>query len=284
MMRLGLKLLVPLLVLAEVALVWSGIMDLGDAVIVVAIVEALLFLIGLVGTLLIVRRYREERKTGLDPWMALEDALSLVLPRKGARLAVHEPRLHAALFRWTFQRVRPGYREFAYHRRSLMRAIMPMVILTSPIELFTVHMLAQVFSPWDWLKWVLLALGIYAILWLLGFYASLIVFPHRLEETGITLRYGAFTEGFVPYEEIQDTVRKDRKAPGPGDGLQHVPDEDALYLAVGGKTSVTLHLRTPHYVCGFLKDSAPASIFHIIADEPGRLTQELRRRAETPVS
>lgn len=87
-MKRALKLLVPLVVLAEAILVWSGVMDLGDAVLVAVGLEALLFLVGVGGLVLVVRRYRKERKAGLEPWRALEDGLSLVLPRAAARFVL----------------------------------------------------------------------------------------------------------------------------------------------------------------------------------------------------
>ena len=275
------KLVLPALVAAEVVLVWSGVMDLRDAVIVVAGLEALLLVVGAGNLLLIVRRYRRGRQEGLDGWAALEDGLALVLPRKVARLAVKEPKLLVSLFRWAFGRVRLADDEFAYHARSIMRALLPMVILTSPIELLVVHLLAQALSPWGWVKWALLVLGVYAILWLLGLYASLVALPHRLEEEGLRLRHGVFAEGFVSYEEIEEAERVGRRAPAFGDGLSHVPEEDALYVAVGGKTDVTLRLRAPLSVGGFLKESAPTRIVHLAADDPERLVRQLRRRVET---
>jgi hypothetical protein len=283
-MKRALKVLVPLVVLAEVFLVWSGVMDLGDAVLVVAGLEALLFLVGLGGLVVVVRRYRKEREAGLEPWRALEDGLSLVLPRTVARFVLHELRLLVSLFRWTFRRVRLADHEFAYHRRSLMRAIVPVVIVTSPVELLVVHLLAQALSPWAWLKWALLALGVYAILWLLGLYSSLVALPHRLEERGLRLRHGLFAEGFVPYEEIKTALRKERKAPNSGDGLSHGPGEDALYLSTGGKTDVALCLRAPRSMRGFLKETEPASRIHLALDEPDRFVRELCQRIETSVS
>jgi hypothetical protein len=283
-MKRALKVLVPLVVLAEVILVWSGVMDLGDAVLVVAGLDALLFLVGLGGLVLVVRRYRKEREAGLKPWRALEDGLSLVFPRTVARFILHEPRLFVSLFRWTFRRVRLADHEFAYHRRSLMRAIVPVVIVTSPVELLVVHLLAQALSPWGWLKWALLALGVYAIFWLLGLYASLVALPHRLERTGLRLRQGVFAEGFVPYGEIEDVERTSRMAPTFGDGLSHVTEEDALYLTTGGKTDVALRMRAPRSVRGFLKETEPASRIHLAADEPDRFVRELRQRIEASVS
>ena len=147
-MKHALKVLVLLVVLAEVILVWSGVMDLGDAVLLVAGLEALLFVAGLGGLVLVVGRYRKERRAGMDVWRALEDGLSLVLPRAMARLAVKEPRLLVCLFRWTFRRVKLTNEEFAYHKRSLLRAIVPLLMVSAPVELVVVHVLALAFSPW----------------------------------------------------------------------------------------------------------------------------------------
>jgi len=283
-MKRASKVLVPLVVLTEAILVWSGVMDLGGAVLVVAGLEALLFLVGLGGLVLVVRRFRKERRAGLEPWRALEDGLSLMLPRTAARFVLHEPRLFVYLFRWTFRRVKCVDDEFAYHRRSLLRAIMPVVIVTSPVELLVVHLLAQAFSPWGWLKWALLALGVYAILWVFGLYASLVALPHRLEERGLRLRQGVFAEGFIPYAEIEDAVGTQRKAPNSGDGLSYVPEEDALYLATGGKTDAALRLLAPRSMRGFLKETEPASRIHLAVDEPDRFVRELRQRMETSIS
>ena len=146
-MKRALKVLVPLVILAEATLVWSGVMDLGDAVLLVAGLEALLFVAGLGGLVLVVGRYRKERRAGTDAWRTLEDSLSLVLPRVVARSAVKEPRLLVCLSRWAFRRVRLTNHEFAYHKRSLLRAIVPLLVVSGPVELLVVHVLALAFSP-----------------------------------------------------------------------------------------------------------------------------------------
>jgi hypothetical protein len=281
-MKRALKVLVPLVILAEVILVWSGVMDLGDAVLSVAGLEALLFVAGLGGLVLVVGRYRRDRRAGMDAWRALEEGLSLVLPRAVARVAVKEPRLFVCLFLWTFRRLRLTNEEFAYHKRSLLRAIVPLLVVSAPVELVLVHVLALAFSPWWWLKWALLLLGVYATLWLLGLYASLVTLPHRLEEEGLRLRYGLLAEGFFPYQEIETVSRRELEAPTSGDGLSRVSSEETLYLAAGGKTDVSLRLRAPRSMSGFSKDTEPAYLVCLAVDERDRFVRELRRRIETP--
>ena len=78
-----------------------------------------------------------------------------------------------------------------------MGLIIVMVAFTTPVELLVLELRA----PRVWLRISLLALGHYALLWIFGFYASLVTLPHRLEEKGLRLRYDALAEGFVPLSE-----------------------------------------------------------------------------------
>jgi hypothetical protein len=188
----------PVLIAAKVGLVWSRLLDLGDAVLVMVGLEALIVLTGIGEIFLFARRYQHGRASGLDLWASLEEGLNVLVPGKMARLILQELRILAALFRWSFRRNRLAENEFAYHKRSMLQTIVPLVVVTSSVEVLVVHLLAYAFFPWVWVKWALLALRLYAIFWLLGFYASLVTLPHGLEESGLRLRYGTLARGFVP--------------------------------------------------------------------------------------
>ncbi len=277
-MKRALKWLLPALVAVEVVLVWSGLLELRDAVIVIAAVEVLLVIVGMGEVLLVARRYRRGRAEGLDAWRALEEGLALIMPRRAAKVLVLEPRLWACLLRWASRRMRPGEDDFSYHKRSLAGGLLMVVVLTTPVEL----LIWEILVPWAWLRIALLVLGIYALFWVLGFYASLIVLPHRLEEDGLRLHYGAFARGLIPYSEIEKIERNARKARKPGDGLQTHPEENALYLAMGGKTDLTLRLRTPQAIDGLFRTSEPATTIHLSADQPEKMTSKLRQRVNEP--
>jgi len=244
------KLLLPALILTEVLLVRADALSLRDAVLVVVGVEALLLAVGGRQVLLAARRYRKGRSAGLDGPSAPEDGLAVLLPRRVARLVALEPRLMACLFRWALRRARLGEGEFSYHRRSALGTFLPVVLLAAPVELGLVHVLAHAFSPWGWLKWALLVLGVYTVLWVLAFYASLVALPHRLERDGLRLRYGLFSEAFVPYGMVLEAKAERRKSPNPGDGVQHEPGSDTVHFAAGGRTDLTLRLNSPLTVGG----------------------------------
>jgi hypothetical protein len=277
-MKRALKWLLPALVAVEAVLVWSGLLELRDAVIVVVAVEVLLVIVGMGEVLLVARLYRRGRAEGLDAWRALEEGLALIMPRRVAKVLVLEPRLWVCLVRWVLRSSQRGEDDFSYRKRSLAGGLVAVVALTTPVEL----LIWEILVPWAWLRIALLVLGIYALFWVFGFYASLAVLPHRLGVNGLRLHYGAFAQGFIPYSEIQKIERRIRKAPKPGDGLQTCSEENALYLATGGKTDLTLRLRTPQTIDGLLLTSEPATVVHLSADQPEKMTSKLRQRVGEP--
>jgi len=85
------------------------------------------------------------------------------------------------VLRWISRRTVTPDREFSYHKRSQMALILVMVAFTTAVELLVLEPLA----PRVWLRISLLVLGLYVLLWIFGLYASLVTFPHRLEESGL---------------------------------------------------------------------------------------------------
>jgi hypothetical protein len=58
-----------------------------------------------------------------------------------------------------------------------------------------------------------------------------------------------------------------------------VPKEQAAYIAMGGRTDLTIRLREPVVLHGLLKPTIPVRTIHFTADEPDRLAGALRERA-----
>jgi hypothetical protein len=273
------------LVALRLALGRAGLFDARAAAIVLAGLEALVLVVAGRQVVLAVRGYRRDRAAGLDVWAALEDGLAVLLPRPLARLAALEPRLWYCLSRWLTRRGRrTDGLEFPYHRRSLIGAIVIVALLTAPVEI----LFFELVIPWRWLRLVLLVSAVYAFVWLLGLYASLVVLPHRLESDALHLHYGALAEGRIPYTAIGAVERARRSAPGGRDGPR-VADEGgapALYLAVGGRTDLTLRLREPRTFSGLRGPTLPVETVHLATDDPDRLLRALGERvfAASPAS
>lgn len=270
----ALKWSLPILILVEIVLVRAGWLSIGQAVAIVVIIEGALTLVAGIQAIRVVRRYRHQRAAGRGGVEAFEDALTLLMPQRLARLVALELRLWICLGRWLFRRHRPDERDFSYRKRSIVSALVVLVILTAPVEILILELLI----PWAWLRWVLLALAVYGMIWVIGLYASLVVLPHRVADDGLWLRYGLLSEAFIPFSEIVDIQVAPRKVPAGRDGLRVVEGERAAYLAVGGRTDVTLTLRRPQPFRTAFGRTAPVDTVHFAVDEPQRLCEAMRTR------
>ncbi len=271
--------LLPTLGVGQLLLLRAGIVDGHGALLAGALLEAAILLLAGRQLLAAWRAYRRERAAGLDVWGALEDGLAILMPRPIARLAVLEPKLWYCLIRWAARR-RPGPATFGYARRALIGPVLLLALLTLPAELLAVELLA----PWAWLR---VALGIgsaYSLCWLAGFYASLQVLPHHMGEEQLRLRFGAFAEGRVPYGQIAGIVPERRNTPGGRDGLQAPSTGSIAYLGTGGRTDLTLQLRTPLALHGLRGETVPVRTICLAVDDAATMAGALARRTGlTPV-
>ena len=270
----ALKWIFPGVLALEVVLVWGHALDGRTALIVGGALEALALLLGLRQITRAVLRYRRDRAAGLDMEAALEEGLGILFPAQVARLIALEPRMWACLFRWLVLRRPLTSEEFRYSKRSPMGALLALICLTTPIEIFAYELLI----PWAAVRWALAIITLYSLIWLFGLYASLQTLPYRLESAGLRVRYGLLAAGAVPYDRIADVVAERRKAPGGREGVQTAPEQQAGYIAAGGRTDVTLRLCAPVALAGLLKPTPPMTTLHLAADDPDRFVAALRAR------
>lgn len=231
--------LTPAVVLAEVVLVSSGLVDIRNAVIALAVIETLFALTAVSRVVAAARAYRAGRAAGSDGWAAAEEALAQVMPRKLARLVLIEPRLFGCLVRWlTGRYAAPADDSFGYHRglRPLLAVIVGLVVVEGAVADMLIAALVPA-GPW---VWIALGLHLYGLVWLVGFYASMVVRPHRLLADGLHLRDGVFTEVIVPYEAITGARAARRDNLGRS-GLEVEPASGVGLFATGDAT-ITLGL------------------------------------------
>jgi hypothetical protein len=158
-----------------------------------------------------------------------------------------------------------------------MGILLLIVLLTAPLEI----LIFEILIPWTWLRILILLASVYSILWILALYASLTVVPHRLKPDMAVFHHGALAEGRIPYTLI-DSIAVDRRAsPGGQEGIKLSPDKTSAYLAVGGKTDVTLRLREPREIYGLIGTTAPVSTLCVAVNESERMVQALGKRIGT---
>src|SRR5688500_3089953 len=247
------KWLLPILIILQVILLVGGFVPASTALLVGGIVELLLLAVVARQLIVAVRRYRHDRREGLNVEKAIEDGLAVFMPRKAARLVALEPRIWLYLYNWLLRRRPLAPNEFSYRGRSIIGTMMVVVLVTGPVEMLLVELLV----PWAWVRWTLLILGLYGAIWIAGLYASMRVRPHRLDTGGLRLYHGILAEGFVPYSDISEVQQGRRPVRSRSEGLLHVPQEEATYLPMGGRTDVTLRLNRAVAVEGLLSPLPP---------------------------
>ena len=150
--------------------------------------------------------------------------------------------LYYALFSWRTQPV-VGARDlaFTYHRKSGYVGLLGTLAGVTVVEAAAVHLLVQGWSRTA--AWVLTALSLYGLLWLLGFLQAVRLRPVLLAPDALHLRVGLRWSARIPYERIA------RVAPA---GIA-APDRRAagyLHAALLGAPRLLLDLDEPVEVEG----------------------------------
>lgn len=128
----------------------------------------------------------------------------------------------------------PGTYHFDYTKGSLAMPI-AMLIVTA-IEIAVVHFLV----PWAWLKILLLVLGVYAAVFVIGIFADRKVHPHELSSEGLKLNWGqteVLTTGLANVEDVRkQSVHK---------YTYTTVDGSTLVLTALSSTNVAVFFRAP---------------------------------------
>jgi hypothetical protein len=270
----ALRWLVPAGIVLDLGLFRSGLVSGRAALALGAALELVTLGIACVLAGQVVRRYRTERRAGVDAWMALEDGLALLLPRAAAGVVAMELRLWGCLWSWAVARRRLGPDEFSYRAGARLALVLVLVVLTTPVEVLALELLL----PWRWLRILMAVSAVYAVFWIAGLYGSLAVLPHRLEATGARFRYGALASVFVPYAAIASASLEKRPLPGGRPGLRLAPADEAAYLSATDRAAVTLRVPGGARIRRVTGETAPVTTLHLGADRPDALLAALRER------
>jgi hypothetical protein len=259
-----LKWLLPVLIIIEIFLVFSGIIDIKTAVGIIIGVELSLAFVGTTQIVRVFRRYKQNRENGINIWTALIDGLSVVLPTFAARAVVLEFQLWTSLFIWAFQLYRKPPDTYTYHKHSILGIAILIVLFCCPFEIA----IFELIIPWAWLRWTLLILSIYSLIWVLGFYSSLVIHPHRIDENGVKLHFGAFADGFIPIADISEIKSEKRNTPKKSRGLLIDSVQSTAYICMEFESNITIELSVPIFLNGFTSRTTEVRIICISVDDP----------------
>ncbi|MFG2053784.1 hypothetical protein ACGFI9_07095 [Micromonospora sp. NPDC048930] len=201
------------------------------------------------------------------------------------RIAVaYEIGMWRSLYRWLLRRpptTEPGAQVFSYV--GVVKPILIAFIVLSAVEIPIFDVILAHTLPSA--RKVVLALGVWGLLWMIGLFASLRVHPHVAEAAGLRVRNGFSVDFLVPWAAIATVSARYRSLPS-SRAVQVTQDEGATILNIGAakQTSVDLVLREPLSVRLPKGPSEPVHEIRLYADDPAALITRTRQHlpARTP--
>lgn len=206
-----------------------------------------------------VQRSRSALRAEGDPVWRAQQAREPLLRALGLELCV----LHYALIT-PFRRARQPVTAHVFANAAAPRQLLSALALISVLESVGLHLLVHAYSPR--VAWVLLALSIYGLLWLIGAHQALgarpvLVYPDRLE-----LRVSLLYSAHVPRAAMSGIAPCLTPAREPG----------VVRLTLGARPNVLLETREPIAVHGPLGHVRRATKIAIYLEDPRAFIDHLR--------
>jgi Bacterial PH domain len=179
--------------------------------------------------------------------------------------ARYEAGIWRSLYRWLTRRrdaTDPDAARFAY--ASQITPLLLAFIFLSALEIPIVSLLV----PWPPLRYGLLVLGIWGVLWMLGLLASLRTNPHAVSRSGLRLRSGFQFDTSIPWEAIS-AIRLRRSSAHQKLQIEH--NQTAASVALQGTSNVEVVFREPVLVRLLDGRQANVDAIYFYADNPTAL-------------
>ncbi|MET7971369.1 hypothetical protein [Micromonospora sp. NPDC005305] len=198
--------------------------------------------------------------------------------RLARRAVAYEWGMWRSLARWVLRRphpVAPGAETFAYV--GVVQPILGVFIALSTIEIPVLDLILRHTVGWPTVRHVLIGLGVWGVLWMVGLLASLRIHPHVVDDTGLRIRNGISLDVLIPWTAVARVEGRYRSLPS-SRGVQYDPDDPAvLNLGAGSQTAVDVVLREPLSVRLPKGPSEPVREIRLYADDPKALVTRARR-------
>jgi len=161
---------------------------------------------------------------------------------------------------------------------GVLRPLFWALLAVNPVDIVLVEVLVKI----DWLRIVLLMLGILGLLWFVALVATLYKYPHAIGRDGLRIRYLAFFDSRIPLAKIA-SVRQANRSRELRRGVDVVED-GVLAVEVMKSTNVSVTLAEPHPVAVRRTGAAEITQLDFWADDPRAAVAEIRQRLESAVA
>jgi hypothetical protein len=122
------------------------------------------------------------------------------------RVIAFECNLYVALIRWIGRRPHVPRGAVGFRYIGAIAAVLWGFIYVSAVELAAVHFLL----PWAKIRLVVDVLSLWGLLWMVGFMATLRVYPHLVSDSGLRIRRGTSVDIVVPLDAIASVAVRER--------------------------------------------------------------------------
>jgi hypothetical protein len=240
------------------------------------VVAAEVVLVGILAhkTIQLRRAYRE-RAGGDDVYAGLRESAESVLgPVVGNLMAYEMAVFYYLLTGW--RRAPKGQSlSFTYHHSSAYLAIVAAVMLVAVAELGGMHLLISLWSPT--VAWIVSAISVYAMLWLIGDAHAIRLRPIRLSKTMLHIRVGLRSTIDVPLESIDGIG-------APADGALPRRTPGYLKSVLLGAPNLRIELNSRVDALGPYGLTMHAKTIDLRVDDPKRLEAEVRKSISAPAN
>lgn len=177
-------------------------------------------------------------------------------------------------------RIAEGAKGFAYHRPTL--TILMIFMVLSAIEIPIIDMIVHRWVP---VRVLMLAIGIWGLLWMIGLLCAFFVRPHTVGPEGIHVREGTRIDLFASWDDIE-SVRLHLTTPDmkSTDKPKRIFEQDGeMVCAIRASNETNIEIRFERPTALRLPGGPPKGGVHEVtllqfwADEPKELLNEVRR-------
>lgn len=221
----------------------------------------------------VVQQYRRVRPTMVYPTDALEASLRQIFGASPVlALLVTELSIpYYVLCGWSqrFTTSDPTLTPLSHHRESRYAAVVAMFTGVLVLETIGLHLVVQHWS--DTAAWVLTALSIYSLIWLIGDYQAVRLHPHVLSDQLLLLRTGLRWRIDLAWSNIVAVHRTPPRGP-------HL--HNYVNTAVYGEPKLVLQLREPVIARGLFGIHKRVQQIGLTVDDETTLRTALWQRAQ----
>lgn len=224
----------------------------------------------------IAKAYQSAKASSADPMVWLRDTM-LYLVRKDALASVTATELsvwYYVLFSWRKKPyVLPEEKTFSYHNADGYMNMMLGLGLAFPVEIIGIHLLVSQWSTTA--AFVITALSIYAVVWLLGDARARIMRPVTIGANYVRLECGIQMHATIPFADIEKICFSE-------DDVRGVEKSDKLNYGTFYQANVWIVSKRPAAVRTMLGEKQVRAVGFSVDDPSGFISEVESRRLNLP--